>query len=337
MPKALTEPQIKELTLVFKTDPETGIEYAPRNAHARVLSVKGGEKKPSFIERVLNVLKGGEWPVSAEVADDVDNDGDGGDDYNELIWLLSSTYQDIQSCFGISDEMTRSMAMKVAIDGFKSKLDAIYAGDDDSEKAGARHSAADKATIDKLGEHLQAAKDAMDKASEAHAALMPADGDSTGDEDDDASKAAPVLDGVAGASDVVDPDAQPEVPAIPGDTAEADKAGEIDMTQEQLDALIASAAEKAAAAAVKATTDALQPQIDAANAAAETAKAAATAATEKAASLAVVARAPGAASSAQSPTEKALPNGTTHDPNSRLQNVIKAHMQSPAGRESAVI
>ena len=343
MPKALTEASIQELSIVLKDGPG-GVEYAPRNPNARVLVVKGAAK-PNFLERVLSVFKGGEWPVSSDVADDVDNDGDGADDYNELVSLLARTYSDLQSCMGIMDDDTRSAAMKVAIDGFKAQIDAIYAGeDDDADKAGARHSAADKATIDKLGEHLQEAKNAVAAASDAHAALMPAD--TSGEEDDDTTKAAATgailtPEGVAVlAETIAATKASLEQHSAEPAATETAKAGEIDMTQEQIDALIASTAQKAAEAAVTATTAALQPQIDAANAAAETAKAAATEATQKADLLATEARKPSAASVSElekSPTAKALPNGATFDPQSRLQKTIKAHMGTPAGRESSVI
>src|ERR1700694_5919757 len=269
MPKALTEASIQELSIVLKGGPGGG-EFAPRNPNARVLVVKG---KPSFLGRLTESLKGyfaptgpGGFPVT-EATDNVDNDGDGPMDYNAIVSAICSLYYDLSSCYGIMDDKARSIAMTTAIDGFLDELDEMRAGiDDDSEKAGARHSAADKATLDKLGEHLKAAQDAMTSASEAHASLMPAD--TSGEEDDDATKAAIVTNGVG--ATVVQPQiivngtimpatataelaasiaatkaASLKQPSAEPAATETAKAGEIDMTQEQLDALIASTAQKA--------------------------------------------------------------------------------------------
>ena len=222
MPKALTNAKIEELSLVFKTDPATGAEFTPMNPLARVLAVKSGEKKPSFLERVMKVIKGGEWPVSTDVADDVDHDGDGADDYNQIVSLLCGTYYDLQACFGIADEDTRSTAIKMALDGFKGDLDEIYSGKD--EKAGARHSKADMETLKNLGDHLK-------NAADAHAKLMPAKDSQADKEDDAADKGDGEGEDDAAKAAVVDP-AQTDAPEA-GDTA---KAAQTETLEVKLDA-----------------------------------------------------------------------------------------------------
>jgi hypothetical protein len=173
VPKAITEASIKALSLIGKFD--DGIEYEPRNMQSRVLFVKGGEKKkPSFLERLLQ--KAGVFPVSADVPDDIDSDNDGSDDYNEIVQNVCSLYYDLQAACQIQDENARSMAIKTAIDGFKEEFLEMCAGaeDDESAKAGARHSAADKASIDAIGEHAAKAKEHSDALS-THVAAMVAE------------------------------------------------------------------------------------------------------------------------------------------------------------------
>lgn len=166
MATKLTDLAINELSLVFAN--YKGKEWAPRNEEARVLAVKGDEKT-SVIDKVRGALKGyfasnndlptapAPFPVS-EAEDNIDNDGDGPEDYNQIVCALCSLYCDLQGAFQISEDSARSAAIVAMIDSFLKGLDALRAGDDDddddAEKAGARHSAQDI-------EQLRAIADAM--------------------------------------------------------------------------------------------------------------------------------------------------------------------------------
>lgn len=186
MPKALTNAKIKELSLVFKTDSQTGVEFAPRNPLASVLAVKSGEAKP-FTSRLVESLKAyfspnyaGPYPVS--VADDkIDNDGDGPEDYNAIVGAVCALSYDLQSCWCISDDGARSIAIVTAIDSFLEQLDSFRAGNDLADKAGKRHSKEDAA-------HIKAIGDKLDEAKAHVAALLPVDGDGKTEADTDESK-----------------------------------------------------------------------------------------------------------------------------------------------------
>lgn len=203
MSKALTNARIDELTLVFKTDPTTGAEFAPRNPLAKILSVKGFFSQKAaglpaespFMERVSPAVKAyfdpewtpGEYPVT-EAADDIDNDGDGPSDYNAILGAIAQVYMDTSACYWLSDDAARSIAIKTSIDTFLAELDKFRAGDD-TEKAGARHSKADMEKLQKLGDHLK-------NATDVHASLMPqadkedaAEDKGDGEGEDDAVKA----------------------------------------------------------------------------------------------------------------------------------------------------
>ena len=212
MPK-ITDAAIQELSLVFEQD---GIDYAPRNKNARVLMVKSGEKKPSFFERLMQKA-GFDWPVTEDVADGVDDDGDGSSDYNDIVSLLSQTYGDLQSAMYMQSAAARSNAVKVVLDEFKERIEAMYAGKDLDKKAGARHSAADKAKLDSMGDNIDAMQkqhakmgDKLQGMAELHKSLTtaadkPKDGE--GDDDDPADEAAAKAAAVAAKAAEVTPPA----------------------------------------------------------------------------------------------------------------------------------
>jgi hypothetical protein len=179
---ALTKAKIDELSLVFKTDPQTGAEFAPRNGMATVLSVKGAPAG-AFLAKAVEAVKGyfapgwtpGEYPVTT-AADDIDNDGDGPSDYNQIFSAIAGVYNDISSCYWIQDDDARSIAIKTAIDGFLTELDQFRGG---STKAGARHSKEDAA-------HIKAIGDKLDEAKAHVASLLPVDpaGETQADKDE---------------------------------------------------------------------------------------------------------------------------------------------------------
>ncbi len=232
MPK-ITDANIQELSLVFAV--KDGVEFAPRNPNAKILAVKAkpADQADAIAAAKALLKKAGEWPVTEDVADGVDGDGDGADDYNELTTLLSRTFQDLQQAMYLDSDKARSNAVKTVLDEFKEKIEAAYAGKDADKKAGARHSAADKARLDSMGDKIGAMAKAhakmgkqLDGMAELHASLTtaadkPKDGE--GDDDDpqddaDAMKAA----AVAKADDVEYADAANK--KYPVDTKEHAKA-----------------------------------------------------------------------------------------------------------------
>lgn len=141
----------------------------PINPGATFIACKGEKETPmkgNIFVRALRAFKGYfpqnfSYPVSVDVLDDIDNDGDGADDYNALFGAISAVGYDLQNACGMADEDARSEAIKTAIDKFLAELDAFRSGV--AQKAGARHSKADQEHIDamkemhaKMGEHLSA-------------------------------------------------------------------------------------------------------------------------------------------------------------------------------------
>lgn len=163
MAARLSDPTIKELTLVFAH--KDGADWAPRNEEARVLAVKGEktDEKPAknAVARAIDTLKayfasnddlaGFQFPVTV-AADNIDGDGDGPEDYNQICSALCAVFCDIQAASGISDDEARSSAIVGCVDAFLKGLDGMRSGKDDdgSEKSGARHSAADTETLGKI-------------------------------------------------------------------------------------------------------------------------------------------------------------------------------------------
>ncbi len=337
MPKAfqLIEPTIKELSLVFAR--KDGSEWAPRNTEARVLSVKGEKSK---IAQAIDVIKSyfvdgdaSGYPV-AQAADNIDHDGDGPSDYNAICSAICNVFYDLQAAMGISDNQARSSAIVSCIDAFLAGLDAMRSGkDDDTQKSGARHSAADTETLGKIASahanienHMAAIAGAL-KDLGVTGAEGPVEGETGAEQDDgpnnsqdpDGAEKAKKPKGEYGSEDdagYADPgyqeDKRPRYPmkrdgeldkervkaawgfinhednaklysdedlAKVKDTiraaakevgikiADDSKKGDIDMTQDELKALVSDAATKAA----EAVKSDLQPQIDAAKADAQTA------------------------------------------------------------------
>ena len=165
-----------ELSLVFKDF--DGRTFIPVNEEALILGTKakpvdGTSKAAQFFQ----ALKG--WLMSEDTPDDVDHDGDGARDYEDIASHLSRTFADIQAASQIQHEGARSAAVKRVLDDHMDWLDRKRAGADndkedegykagfakgeaDAKKAGARHSAADK-------EQLQALEAAHEKIAKHQA------------------------------------------------------------------------------------------------------------------------------------------------------------------------
>jgi hypothetical protein len=143
-----------------------------------------------FGEDRASVAKG-LW-VADGTPDGVDHDDDGAQDYEQILSILFGTLgipspygwdwycsqggfiNDIQRAMQITDIEMRSAAISIGIDNFLAALDDIRSGGDGTkkaaaieayksgpattvvDKAGARHSAADKARIDKIGDQATA-------------------------------------------------------------------------------------------------------------------------------------------------------------------------------------
>ncbi len=217
----LSDVAIDELSIVFKNGPG-GVEYAPRNPDARVLGTKGGavvpdpaaaaksseivtetgtpKKKSSFLDKLISRASKG-WLVDDGVPDNIDGDGDGAEDYEQIVSILSGTYYDLQQVMYVSDNEARSMAITTVVDNMLERLDDVRSGGDGARKggaakAGARHSKADMETIGKIGEHAKAIGEHVDALSKKD--------DGTG-EDDEVMKAAAKAAAAAFATSQVDP------------------------------------------------------------------------------------------------------------------------------------
>jgi hypothetical protein len=163
--RAITKAKIDELSLVFKTDPATGAEFAPRNPNATMLAVKAGtgHRDPAFLDRFAKAVKGWFIGNDVEVEDNIDGDGDGAQDYEAIAWLIVNTYQDLAAGFNVMGESGRAALVVATIDTFLANLDDIRGGGEGGvAKAGARHSAADKEHIDAIGTAAAAIKEHVD-------------------------------------------------------------------------------------------------------------------------------------------------------------------------------
>ena len=208
MPKIhqLSDVAIDELSIVFKHG-ANGIEYAPRNPDARVLGTKAAPvvvpdpaaaaksgdvvvvpaKKTSFLDKLISRASKG-WLVDDGVPDNIDGDGDGAEDYEQIVSILSGTYYDLQQVMYVNDSEARSMAITTVIDNFLERLDDVRSGGDGAmkggaaAKAGARHSKADMATIGKIGDHAKAIGEHVDALSKSTADATKND-DGTGKDD----------------------------------------------------------------------------------------------------------------------------------------------------------
>lgn len=363
MPKHLTDAAIQELSLVFAQ--KDGVEWAPRNKHARVLAVKAGNdrREGSFLGDVWDKITAfRKKSASADaIAESASEQAANIISYEVLCNLIGQLNYDLSMIFGTSDAFTdeeKSVAVQRCLDGFlaaTAKLMPVLLGNgapsfmNPDEKAGARHSKADSEKIAAVGDNLaklQKSHDKMGKAiaaaQDAHQGLTPdAEDAKDGGSDEGSEKSAPIVrilrDGEEvpeGAIRVIDgavvikndsepevipeaaeavaeaePEEQPEEKSAPvaGDT-EA-KAGESDMTPDEINALVAKASAAAAEAAVAAVKAEAQTELAAAKADAAASKAA----------LDAVARKAGAASVV---TEEVAPA------NSRLQKAIKAAMRT---------
>lgn len=383
----LSDISIQELSLVFAQ--KDGSEWAPRNPSARVLGVKGG-KKPGFMTRLSETMKAYfsapdtfQYPVSTDVQDDIDNDGDGAQDYNDIASALCRVSYDIQQASCIGDDNARSIAIKVAIDCFLDELKECLSGG--SEKAGARHSKADL-------EHLNAMKEAHAKMGEhldALTATSSNSGDGSSDDDeenaddekagevDSDEKAKKKDDKPYGDVEYADPGYQEDKKErYPLDTEEhvraaasyfgkqsnkdkysaeqqkkiqakidaaekkfgigddGKKAGEVDMTQEEINALVASEVAKALETAkAQAQEEAEKAQADAITERAK-ADAEAQAALEAANAAKAKAEADAAAILKATAERAAAPTATSASANtggpSRLEQVLRAQLaQNP--------
>ena len=138
----ITDVAITHLSAIFGEF--KGEQWEPVNGDAVFLMVKGGKKdgvtvtgRPSFIAKLQETWKAIFGPVGVDVADDIDNDGDGADDYNGICSLVSNLYYDISAAWGIADQEARASAVKIAIDNFLDAIDAARSGEDDDSGKGA--------------------------------------------------------------------------------------------------------------------------------------------------------------------------------------------------------
>jgi hypothetical protein len=164
---------IHELSIVFSD--HKGAQWLPVNGDAQMLKVKGGALKseieikttdknsPGFAAAVAERLKA----VYGPVAGSGDTDDEEADRYNTLVSRISTMGWDISSCWGISDNDARSVAVTVAIDNFLDDLDELRG----AAKGGKRHSAADQAHIDALSAAHDKLGKALVGANKAHDAM----------------------------------------------------------------------------------------------------------------------------------------------------------------------
>ncbi len=144
-----------ELSLVFSQ--YKGSTWAPRNQSSRVIAIKGSAsndtesaKKPTFLQRFAEVLTKG-WMVKDDTPDNIDHDGDGAEDYEQIVRLMMSTYYDLQAALNISGDTARSAAVVASVDTFLANLDDVRdGGDGNVMKAGRKHSAATIARLKKV-------------------------------------------------------------------------------------------------------------------------------------------------------------------------------------------
>jgi chemotaxis protein histidine kinase CheA len=290
MPHKLTKPKMHEMSLVFAS--KDGSEWAPRNDEAIVLGFKAGK-----VENALEKLKGyfasnndlpRAYPVT-EAADDIDNDGDGADDYNEIASALCQVAYDINQAYSISDDGARSCAIVAAIKSFLLGLDALRAGDEDKAAP-------------------------VDQPSDATPTLTPGE------------------------------EATPNEPTITKGDSIAVPTEDVDMTPDEIQAIVKAAAAEAVAAneaAHAAKAEAAKAEADKADAEAKAALEAANAATAKAEAEAAEAKAEAEKANADKAAAEAAgvaaarkgsaASGATNDKGAdgltRLQRTVKAQLK----------
>lgn len=187
MATQLTDASIDHLALVFRE--KDGVEYAPRNKEARVLGFKAGATEQETLLR--KIVKTAKKALGQLPASDVPEQS--GSDYDAIAKAIATAFGGLQVAF--DTEGDKSSAVKAAIDGLLTELDAIRG----VEKAGKRHSAADQAKLDaaeaahaKLGKAIAAAQKAHGEMGEQLDGLKPAQ--PAAQDGDDAAKAESVED-----------------------------------------------------------------------------------------------------------------------------------------------
>jgi hypothetical protein len=205
MATQLSDTAITELSLVFAK--KDGKDWAPRNEEARVLGLKAGEVVPAtLLDKLKDAVKG--WyhgdpgPITKPKGGD---DAGDADKKNQIVSEFAKFYSDLQNAFYVNDEDGRSAAVSEMIENFLEKLDKLRGKSEDTDKAGKRHSSADQAHIDAIGQASAKLESALQAASEAKSAIddhynglsqpagSPADGPDGGKTDSDSdSKAAAV-------------------------------------------------------------------------------------------------------------------------------------------------
>jgi hypothetical protein len=151
-----------------------GERWSPVNGDAVVLTVKGEPDSRTLADKAKDLIAAVKayfpsydmaeevpqtFPVSEDVPDNIDNDGDGASDYSAYALAICYAAADINQAIGLQ-EPARSEAIVSIVDKFRSEAREQFG---DTEKAGRRHSAKDQAAIDgmkeahaKMGEHLAA-------------------------------------------------------------------------------------------------------------------------------------------------------------------------------------
>ncbi len=169
----LSDVAISELSLVFGKFNEK--EWAPRNEKAVVLATKAGTPSSTFLDKFAQSIKG--QYVKEGTPDTIDNDGDGDSDFEAILNLITSMGSDLQAACWMRDTDMRSSAIVAGISSFIEQLDKMRGvekagGSGAVDKAGARHSKADKARLDDMKTHLDNAQDSMKDAKKATVAKI---------------------------------------------------------------------------------------------------------------------------------------------------------------------
>lgn len=152
----------REMSFIFGD--YKGEKWSPVNGDARVLTVKGepdartlGEKAKDLVSAFKAYFSDTDavdqpattYPVSEDVADNIDNDGDGASDYSAIALAMCYAAADINQAMGLQ-EPAKSEAIAAVIDKYNAEYAAKFA-----QKAGKRHSAADMAEINDIALAVQ--------------------------------------------------------------------------------------------------------------------------------------------------------------------------------------
>jgi hypothetical protein len=216
-PTKITETSIQELSLIFAD--HKGESWAPRNPDALVLSTKATSapglvhdplnmrgpglnpgipavpgydsnlpfgtgpikqtpaRKSSFLDKLASTIKG--FYVKEGVPDNIDGDGDGAADYEQILCLIRDMGNDLSSACWMNDPEMRSAAIVAGIDSFIERFDDLRTGKEDllTGKAGARHSKADYEQLGYMAVHIDAAKKAHAKLPATYGATEKASAD----------------------------------------------------------------------------------------------------------------------------------------------------------------